>query len=600
MATRPLDVDISLLTSSRARFFDVDKEPQKKILSAIRHYEKSPLLPLEETIRPLENCIDGLEADVWVAKQNTVDYVKDNLLTQDERASIQLYTMQPLVSHLLNEALRKDDRQCLLPWFSFLKLLLAALWKLDSVQRTIWRGAKDSLGAQFQKGKKFFWWGIASCTSSRKIFETTEFTGNISVRTLFQIDSLDARDIRNYSHYESQEEHLLLPCSYFEVLEVIDTIDDLCIVHVRQQEPPMALIKPPLVIACSTETKRDESEGQKIVVEAPIQQLTRNQRRRQKQKERERAQLVDTHPTSTIEKAQNNSTEIVVRSSSCMQSDTSDELNPSMGQTGSSEITLNFNRLKTKPRKSITVIKCIRMTANDRYFLICPDNRLCLIDKEGNEYWSTHRTFDVDDICYSTFLNQFLILADYDLFSLDLQRPTKLKTEITNFARHMDECTCHDNLFLVIKDFGGATVEVWDMKSNWQLHKRYEQPLSCKRGQGICTIRFSTDGNYLGVTLIEPSLAKAFFQLRTAEDMKILKVVERLFYEGHCNHYILPLPHNEFLVYKYSEKVMFLIDSRGKCKQPIQYEHGVCTMALVDNCLAIQSKRPDQLHFHDL
>ncbi|CAF1629124.1 unnamed protein product, partial [Didymodactylos carnosus] len=47
-------------------------------------------------------------------------------------------------------------------------------------------------------------------------------------------------------NYENEEEVLLLPCSYFEVLDINEE-DDLCIVHVRQQKPPVPLIQPPFV-----------------------------------------------------------------------------------------------------------------------------------------------------------------------------------------------------------------------------------------------------------------------------------------------------------------------------------------------------------------
>ena len=615
MATQLPDADASLPISSWARFFDADSDLKNKTLSPIRQYEKWSLVSLDEAVCPLKNLIDDLQTDIWVAKQNTEEHGTDHLLTKDERAILHLYTMQPLVSHLLNEALRNDNREYLLPWFSFLKLFLTALWKLNAVERTVWRGAKGNCGAELRKRQKFVWWGVSSCTSSREILDKNEFIGNIEARTLFQIECFNGRDIRQYSHSENEEEYLLLPCSYFEVLSVIDERDDLCIVHVRQQEPPVSLIQPPFVSDPTIETTSDEREESKVVAEAPIQQLSRNQRRRQKQKARKRVDAMNTKTTSTVENVHNHSTEIVAQASSCMRLDTSNEPNKSTEQMISTQLnpsnepstetipaaaTLNFNQLTAKPIKSITAMKNIRMTANDQYFLVCPERQLCLLDKDGNEYWSINRTFDVDDICYSSYLKQFLILADYNLYSLDLQRPTKLELEISNFARDMDECTCYENLFLVIKDFGGATVEVWDMKSTWKLHKRYEQPISCRRGQGICTIRFSTDGNHLGVTLIEPFRAKAFFQLRNSDDMKILKITELPFYEGYCNHYILSLPQNEFLVYKYSEQLIFWFDSHGQRKQIIQYNKGICTMALIDHCFAIQTKGPDKLHFYNL
>ncbi|CAF1595675.1 unnamed protein product [Didymodactylos carnosus] len=544
--------------------------------------------------------------------------------------------MQQSVPRLLNEALRSEDRECLLPWFFFLKLFLTALWKLEPVKCTVWRGTKGSYGAGFRKGQKFVWWGVSSCTLSRGILEKEQFLGSTGSRTLFKIECMHGKDIRMYSYYENEEEVLLLPCSYFEVLDINEE-DDLCIVHVRQQKPPVPLIQPPFVTDGLVYTVSDSLREMKVFPTALTKQLSRNQRRRQKEKLRRIAEIADAQTVMTSEqnetskpnitKQRNISAEYVLASeqkaaaerSLCIQSDISIETNKSIEQTiftemkPSSEppmaiipivqttaITLNFDRLKTKPRKSVTIRDGIRMAANDQYLLVCPKNRLCLLDKEGNERWNIKRDFEVDDVCYSTYLNQFLILGDYDLYSLDLERPTKLATEITQFARNMDECTCYENLILVVKDFGGALVEVWDMKSNWKLHKQYKRPISCKQGQGICTIRFSSDGSYFGVTLTEPPTAKAFFQLRGSEDMKILKIMELPFYEGYCNHYILSLPSNEFLVYKYSEKLMFLLNSSGQCKQTIQYAKGICTMALINSCFVIQTSRPDKLHFYDL
>jgi hypothetical protein len=119
-----------------------------------------------------------------------------------------------------------------------------------------------------------------------------------------------------------------------------------------------------------------------------------------------------------------------------------------------------------------------------------------------------------------------------------------------------------------------------ESESGFGKKKLTPQNPTCKRGQGICSIRFSNNGTYLGVTLPEPCLAKAYFQLRNWQDMKMLKVAEFPFYEGYCNHYILILPSDEFLVYKYSEKEIFLFDSNGQHKQMIRYAKGICSFLL--------------------
>ncbi|CAF1660724.1 unnamed protein product [Rotaria magnacalcarata] len=687
MAARCSDADPSLVFSSRTRFLDVYNEPTKKILSPIRNYENSPLVSLEESVSKLEHFIKDLKIDVWVAKQNSEEEVGNDHLKHDERASIHLYTMCPSVPRLLNEALRIDNRECLLPWFIFFRLFLTALWKLKSVQCTVWRGMKGNYGADLRKGQKFFWWGFSSCTLSRKVFEKEQFLGNYGVGTLFKIECTHGKNITNYSYYENEEEVLLLPCSYFEVLNVGLEENDMCIIHVKQLPPPvsliespvplieppvpltespvtliepplplieppvplieplMSLIEPPVSLAEPSVTLIEpplaiDSPGEsKVFSTVSSEQLSRSQRRRQKQKQKRVVKIADALTTTTNEVKETITPKITQQQSSLGESILSKEqkttpeqsvsiksnvfleTNKSTDQVICTEpklsseasmatisklhpktttVTINFDRLNTRPRKSITAINCLRIATDNQYFLVCPKDRLCLLDREGNEHWSIKRNFDVDDLCYSTYLKQFLILADYDLYSLDVERSTKLRKEITQFARNMDECSCHENLFLVIKDYGGHIIEVWDMESNWKLKKTYQQPISCQEGQGICTIRFSSDGNYLGVTLTEPFTEKAFFQLRNSKDMKILTKVELPFYEGYCNHYILSLPNNEFLVYKYSEKLMFLIDSNGQRKKAIQYTKGVCTMAIINNCFVIRTNRPDELHFYDL
>ena len=86
-------------------------------------------------------------------------------LTLDESASIQLYTMEakagcPSLATQINAALRAEDRDELVPYFPYFKLLLTALWKLHPVGSRVWRGAKADLREQYPAGKTFVWWGF--------------------------------------------------------------------------------------------------------------------------------------------------------------------------------------------------------------------------------------------------------------------------------------------------------------------------------------------------------------------------------------------------------------------------------------------------------
>ncbi|CAF1396758.1 unnamed protein product [Adineta steineri] len=340
-------------------------------------------------------------------------------------------------------------------------------------------------------------------------------------------------------------------------------------------------ISPPSAIFVEANKSENLDNFKLASVSMEQQHLSKNQKRRQNKKQRE----INIANKSSISTESNVALEIKLLAEQNITA------------------TLNFDRLKAGPRKSVIIKDGQRMASNDEFFLICPKNKLCLYDVQGKEQLNIKRDFNVSDICWSTYLKTFLILSDSDLYSLDLTRSTPLMIEISGFGRDMDECTCYDNIFMVISDFGGEVIEVWDMNMNWKSIRRYESPISREEDQGISSIRFSSSGMYLGVTLTEPFIEKAYFQLRNWQDMKVLQIVEQPFYEGYCNHYMLALPNDEFLVYKYSEKEIFFFNSNGQLKQRFQYSKRICSTALLmndKNCLVIQTSRPDELHFYDL
>jgi hypothetical protein len=121
------------------RFLDLAYEPDKD-LAPIKNYEKVPLVPLEEAVKPIEHLLDNVVGDIWIAKRSCKKPL--NNLTIDESAAIYLYSMESLYRQL-NAALRNKDRQRLIPWFSYLKLYLTALWKLPNERSVIWRAGAD-------------------------------------------------------------------------------------------------------------------------------------------------------------------------------------------------------------------------------------------------------------------------------------------------------------------------------------------------------------------------------------------------------------------------------------------------------------------------
>ena len=90
------------------------RDEPKQMLKPISGYEREPLLSLEEACKPLEDVLDHeLNQNISIAKMNSTE--PENGLTQDESASLHLYTMEWDVHEnslymVLNQTLRSADR----------------------------------------------------------------------------------------------------------------------------------------------------------------------------------------------------------------------------------------------------------------------------------------------------------------------------------------------------------------------------------------------------------------------------------------------------------------------------------------------------------
>jgi hypothetical protein len=232
-----------------SRYFDVCDEPVDHFLLPIKGYQEKPLVPLKEAIKPVSGFFNGIEDNIYVALHNCQN--PDDGLNQQESASIQLYTMQfdygPSLYLLLNQSLRAENRGQLVPWFSYLKLFLTALYKLPSKSTTVWRGVKNvDLSSKYKKGTKFAWWGVSSCATDIEVLESDVFLGNRGLRTLFSIECIHGKSVANHSYFkQTEKEIILMPGSYFEVKGQLNPARDLYIIQLKQITPPMTLVERP-------------------------------------------------------------------------------------------------------------------------------------------------------------------------------------------------------------------------------------------------------------------------------------------------------------------------------------------------------------------
>ncbi|CAM4873057.1 unnamed protein product [Rotaria socialis] len=235
------------------RFIDVSEEPGK-LLQPIEGYQSLELVSLEEAIEPIVKFCPDVRRRAYIAKGNC-DPPKDGL-TQDESASIFLYTMEwaprdQCLYVVLNSILRSKNRNRLItPWLLFMKLLLTALFNLRSCGMTVWRGVRLDLRKEYVVGKTYTWWGFSSCTESLHVLESESFLGQEEKRTMFSIECFNGKKIRPHSSLEEEDEILLLPGSQFIVkshLQPSKKDPDLIIIHLQQVVPPFVLLEEPSI-----------------------------------------------------------------------------------------------------------------------------------------------------------------------------------------------------------------------------------------------------------------------------------------------------------------------------------------------------------------
>src|SRR5689334_10192843 len=104
------------------RFGDIDVSFKR--LPPVYGYRSQKFVSLEQALEPIQPQIDELPYYIQIAKRYC-HYPSEHGLSKDQSAAVYIYTMEwgeSSLYHVLNEALRSENRQALKIWFSYLKL----------------------------------------------------------------------------------------------------------------------------------------------------------------------------------------------------------------------------------------------------------------------------------------------------------------------------------------------------------------------------------------------------------------------------------------------------------------------------------------------
>ncbi|UJR11985.1 hypothetical protein I4U23_016163 [Adineta vaga] len=217
---------------------DISHQSQENI-EPINDYQQEELVSLEQACQPLQNLL-GTELQLYITVAKLNSKQSKHELTQDESASIYLYTMewnQPENSlHvLLNQVLYAMDRNQLQPWSKYLKLLFTAFFKLPySGCHTVWRGVPKDIRENYREGDEMACWSLTSVTSSFDVLQSPMYLGREKVQTIFEIQTKYGKSIREHSHLQNDDEIILLPGIKLKVMGTRKYMGEIYIIHLRE------------------------------------------------------------------------------------------------------------------------------------------------------------------------------------------------------------------------------------------------------------------------------------------------------------------------------------------------------------------------------
>lgn len=236
------------LSKYRDRYGDILGEPMR-MLPPILGYEKAAPVSLEEAVKRLDGFVRCINQYVRRAKDRSSNPA--NGLSVDESAAIRLYTMEwttddgDSLYKALNNDLRQENRDDLKKWFPYLRLLMTGLCKLPPVSCDAFRGVKLDLSKNYEVDSTIIWWAFSSCSKIQSTLQSENFFGKSGPRTLFKIDCVSARDIKQHSEYPHEEEVLLVPARQFTVKSKTHQPDGVIVIVLDEFSPQRELIKFP-------------------------------------------------------------------------------------------------------------------------------------------------------------------------------------------------------------------------------------------------------------------------------------------------------------------------------------------------------------------
>ncbi|WP_432096961.1 ADP-ribosyltransferase domain-containing protein [Streptomyces sp. bgisy100] len=203
-------------------------------LPAITGVFDTPLMDFRNAVAPVVALMPNLDRHVGESYEfgkRRADEAAGSL-SADAIAALYLYTCPSAFYRKINAVLRDPDRDHVLPYLPYLRLLFSAVRELPVRTDPLWRGVSLDLRSQYPVGRTVTWWGVSSCTPELGVARS--FLGRSGKRTLFEVTPARAVGIRNFSAFTHEEEFILSPGTRLKVTQVKSERGGLCTVRLTE------------------------------------------------------------------------------------------------------------------------------------------------------------------------------------------------------------------------------------------------------------------------------------------------------------------------------------------------------------------------------
>jgi hypothetical protein len=230
------------------------------------------------------------------------------------------------------------------------------------------------------------------------------------------------------------------------------------------------------------------------------------------------------------------------------------------------------------------------MTCNNQFLLVDQYPRLSLLDREltiiKESPWEYSR---IPDMCWSSTLNNFIIITEKDGIFLVNENLTSIKSIQTIEKKNWLSCTCSDSALFLTTNEDSSNIFQFNLLSSFRPIKQWNSPEICKAGESIHNLAYN-NGTLALIIRCKPDY-NLKIELRSSTTLDHLCSLPLNFINnGGRIIRVCSLKYDEWLVIAHNTSHLLQISKDGKLKFEHKYKSTPHNAVLFgSNILAIRT-----------